>query len=595
MSDQSTAEGSGAGLCCDPEPAVSTHPQDIDYIRSNIPCQWACPAHTNIPGYILANSRDDLDASWLINRASNLLPGVLGRICSRPCEEACRHGDPDLGTPVGICHLKRVAADGRSLDVPPGEFRFPDSGFEVGIVGAGPAGLACAHSLALFGHRVKIYEMESAPGGMLRFGIPAFRLPRSVIDEEVGFITALGVEIEYGVRVGADVTLADLLERHDAVVVTAGCYSAYELDIPGTDREGVHSGLDFMVRINTGDRPAVGRRTVVIGGGFTAFDCARSALRLGAEEVSICILGVEELLSVTDEEIIEAKREGVAIRSLLTSLEITGSDRVEGVRLARNRLGGVDERGRRRTIPIEGSEFTLTADTVIAAIGQKPEPALAGSGLADEPVFAADGSSNIEGLWAAGDFLSGSSTVIESVGRAKAVATRIDTRLSGRTRREEIVTIDPATDTDRRRDWDFIDRQEMPLLPLTERLAGQEVEVEQGLDGSGAEAEARRCYLCNLKYEIDIDGCIYCRWCIDQCPRECIGLARTIEPGEGYLGETIEWTEHWDKTAGIVIDSSRCIRCGICLRICPTRCIGVRLVNLVERFISDDEEADDDR
>jgi len=589
MADLSGERRSGEKFCCDPEARISTHPQDIDYIRTNIPCQWACPAHTNIPAYILANSRGDLDDSWLINRASNLLPGILGRICSRPCEEACRHGDPDLGESVGICHLKRVAADGRSLSAPPEEFRFPASGHTVGIVGAGPAGLACAHSLALFGHEVTIYEKEAEPGGMLRYGIPAFRLPRSVITEEVGFITSLGVGIECGVTVGEETTLEHLCRRHDAVVVTAGCYEPYELQIPGTDGRGFYSGLDFMVRVNTGERPEVGRQVIVIGAGFTAFDCARTARRLGAEDVSICILGVEELLTVTREEIVEAKREGIRIRSLLTSLEITGGEEVAGVRFARNRLGGIDERGRRRTTPIEGSEFELPADTVIAAIGQQPDHEAALSGFEAPPEFSDDGTSTRDGLWAAGDFLSGASTVIEAVGRAKTVATAVDARLSGRVRRQERVRIDPGTDTPRERAYDFIERQEMPLLSMAERLAERDGEVEQGLAEDAATAEARRCYLCNLKYEIDIDGCIYCRWCIDQCPRDCIGLARRIEPTGGHLGEEIEWTGKWDEAAGIVIDSDRCIRCGICLRICPTRCIGVREVSLVEEFLVAEE------
>ncbi len=573
----------------DPSPRVSEHPQDFDYIRANIPCQWACPAHTNIPGYIFANSNEHFDASYLINRVSNLLPGILGRICSRPCEDACRHGDPDLGESVAICHLKRAAADRREEKVPPEGQVFERTGKTVGVVGAGPAGLAAAHSLAVFGHDVVVYEQLDHAGGMLWYGIPEFRLPSAVIDEEVGFIERLGVEFRYGQRLGEDFTAADLLERHDAAIVSAGCTRPYELGIPGVDLKGLYAGLDFMMRINRGEAPEVGERVIVIGAGFTAFDCARSALRCGSKDVSICILGVEELLTVTREEVLEAKRENIRIESLLRSLEIIGTDTVEGVRFARNRLGGIGERGERITTPIEGSEFVMPADTVITAVGQQPERSFSATGLDRQPVFDGDGRSDIEGLFITGDYLTGAATVIQSIGLARQTATLVDEHLMGRTRRKAVVTIDPGEDTHRQRSWDFIEHQETPLLPTGDRFDGHSAEVELGLTPEQNLEESKRCYLCNLKYEIHIPDCIYCRWCIDQCPRNCIGLVKSVESTGGHLGTAIEWTEHWDEVAGIVIDNERCIRCGICLRICPTQCIYVRLVNMAERMVLEGE------
>jgi len=563
----------------------------MDYIRANIPCQWDCPARTNIPGYISANYGEHFDASYLINRASNLLPGILGRICSRPCEDACRHGDPDLGESVAICPLKRVAADRRQEKVPPEAQVFGETGKTVAVVGAGPAGLAAAHSLAIFGHTVVVYEQLDHAGGMLWYGIPEFRLPSAVIEEEIGFIENLGVEFRFGERLGVDFNVADLLERHDAAVVSAGCTRPYRLDIPGVDLKGFYTGLDFMMRINRGETPEVGERVIVIGAGFTAFDCARSALRCGARDVSICILSVEEELTVTREEVLEAKRENVRIESLLRSLEILGVKTIEGVRFARNRLGGVDEKGERITTPIEGSEFVMPTDTVIAAIGQQPERDHTAIGLDREPGFDKAGVGDIEGLFITGDYLTGASTVIGSIGKAKETATLVDTWLMGRTRRKAQVTIDPTEDTHRRRSWDFIERQEMPLLPLEDRFEGHSAEVELGLTPEQNIEESKRCYLCNLKYEIHIPDCIYCRWCIDQCPRECIGLVKEIKPTGGHLSADIAWTERWDEVAGIVIDNDRCIRCGICLRICPTRCIYVRLVNLIDRY--DAEEVAD--
>lgn len=573
-------------------PRRSTHPRDIDYIRTNIPCQWACPALTNVPAYILAIYERDYGRSCAINRASNLFPGILGRICSRPCESACRHGESDLGEPVAICYLKRAAADNKNSDCRFTEDAFDATGKTVGIVGAGPAGLAAAHSLALFGHRVTLYEALPELGGMLAYGIPVFRLPRPVLRDEIQDVLRRGVEVVPGTRLGSDITTADLLERHDSVLLAAGCYRPNRLGVPGEDLPGVYPGLEFMVKVNQGNPPSVGRRVAVIGGGFTGMDCARSSLRLGAEEVRIHTLETEEDLTVTREEILETKREGVKLVSLVTTVAILGNGRAEGLRLMRNRFGSA-QGGERVPVPIEGSEFQVPADTIIAAIGQKPEPELAASGLDHEPRFDAEtGASQIPGLFSAGDFLRGPSTVIEAIGHARRVAAEIDAFLVGRRRRRHTVTVDPAADTHRKRSWDFIPQNHMPTLKLEQRLHPPDTEVETGYDPQLADTEARRCYLCSLKYEICIPDCIYCRWCMDVCPRDCIGLAMEVDAADGLHSDTIRWTTRWDSAAAIVIDNDRCIRCGECLRICPTQCIHVTSVNLTESLVAQREGSD---
>ncbi len=571
----------------------SSHSQDLDYIRTNIPCQWACPARTDIPAYIGAIEGGDCDRSYGINRAANLMPGVLGRICSRPCEEACRHGESDLGEPVAICSLKRFAADGASQKGS-AEHRLTDTGKTVGVVGAGPAGAAVAHSLTLFGHQVTVYEACPEPGGMLRYGIPAFRLPREIIAEELGQLLAPPIDLQCGVRLGADVSLADLRSRHDAVVLAAGCYRPRQLAVPGEQLPGVLSGLDFVMRVNSGEEISVGNRVVVIGGGFTAMDCARLALRLGAEEVSIHVLPVEEDLEVTKEEIFETKREGIRLASLVTAVAIEGEDQVEAVRFVRNRMGRASPDGLRQPEPIADSDFTVPADTVITAIGQTPDEALYSLGPEQAAqVDAEQGTSSIDGIFAAGDGARGASTVIEAIGHGRQVAERVDHFLMGRTARQAVVEGEPTSDTHRQRSWDFLPRQHLPTVPVSERLSDPNVEVEAGYPQPMAQTQSQRCYLCNLKYEIDIPHCIYCRWCIEACPRACIHLVAEVPSGEQPRGGGLRRTTKWNEVAGIVIDADRCIRCGECYRVCPTLCISVTRVDLVERLASEERPSHD--
>lgn len=562
---------------------VSSHPRDIDYVRTNIPCQWACPARTNVPAYIEAIHTGDPTLSYALHRRSNLFPGCLGRVCSRPCEDHCRHGEPDLGQPVAICSLKRVAADYRDPGPPAEEYRLPNTGKSVGIVGGGPSGLAAAHSLTLLGHSVTVYEMMSQLGGMLLYGIPRFRLPSRIIAEECANITDLGVEVRTGAKLGRDVTVEELLQRHDAVLVATGCYEPYRLGVPGEDLQGVLSGLEFMMAVNRGERLAVGKRVAVVGGGFTAMDCARMARRLGAERVSIWIRETEQDLLVTKEEVHEVKVEGIRIGSLSATTAIVGETRVEGIRFARTKLRTDPASGMKLPQSIPDSEFEVPVETVIVAIGQM---SLLGReiGRPGSPVdFEADsGRSSLPGLFAAGDCNGGASTVIEAIAHGRSVADRVDEYLVGERRHRRVVTVEPWRDTHRQREWDFIERAEMPQIGLQCRLADGSAEVEQGFGADLGAEEAKRCYLCGLKYEIHVPDCIYCRWCIDLCPRDCIHLVEGLDgTDEGHV--QLREAKEWNRAAGIVIDNDRCIRCGICLRICPTQCISVAQVSLVDQ------------
>ncbi len=573
--------------------SYSTAPEDFYYMGVNIPCQGACPAETNIPAYIRALFEEAYDDSYEINRAANILPGVLGRICSRPCEEKCRHGEPELGKPVNICHIKRAASDYRkklpaSLAPP-----LADLHKSVAIIGSGPAGLAAAHDLSTVGVSVTIYEALPKPGGMLRYGIPEFRLPRPLLDQEINRIFEKGVRLVTGTRIGVHTNLEALLADHDAVLLAAGCYEPKSLDVPGEGLPGVCSGLEFMMDICSGKTPVVGKRVLVIGAGFTAFDCARSALRLGAEDVAICLRRTEEDLAVTREEVLETKIEGVKIHSLMLSRRMVGAEKVEGVEFVRTRPGALQTNGKRSIAPIEGSDFFLPADSVIVAAGQKAASfkySVEGPGEKGQEVMADQVSSyetTVQGIYMAGDCLTGPSTVIEAIGMGRGAAEQILRDLTGNPVREKVVRMEEVRTTDRRRVWDFLPRQEMSVLkPLKDRLTRMDKEVETGLSPENAAEEAKRCYLCYLHYEIDLDRCIYCRYCMDVAPRDCIKLVDTVKTNDvGAVTGFVE-TNDWGGVNAVVIDNSRCIRCGECLRACPVDCISVTRVELTERNVT---------
>ena len=567
----------------------STDPADFHYMKVNVPCQVACPAYTNIPAYIRTLYEGRYDRSYELNRIVNVLPGVLGRICSKPCEDVCRHGEAELGEPVNICHIKRAASDLLETGHVYREHLFAPLGKTVCVVGAGPAGLAAAHDLAAVGFEVELLEAFDEPGGMLLYGIPDFRLPRDVLEQEVDSILRLGVTLKTGVKVNRDVSIEELLERHDAVLIAAGCYTAVELGVEGEELPGVLSGLDFVIEVNSGGKPAVGKKTLVLGAGFTAFDCARLALRLGSEEVEICLRATEEDLQVTADEVAEAKNEGVKIHGLMASNRIIGNGRVTGVEFSRTRPAGARPDGRRKVEAIPDSEFVVAADTVIVAIGQSAQ-SLGGPGDKDDRgVVRVDSESfrtSTPGLYAAGDFVTGPTTVIDAIARGRSAAERLAEDLTGKHFRQWAVRIQEATITDRDRAWDFIPRTEMPAVtPASDRFDPPEREVELGFSAEQAHSESRRCYLCYLHYEIDIERCIYCRYCIDVAPRDCIKLVKEVQTNEvGAVIGLVE-TTNWQDVNAVIIDNERCIRCGECVRVCPVDCISVSKVELVERLL----------
>ena len=577
----------------------SDDPRDVGWVQENIPCQTACPASTNIPAYIRAIEQKDYGRAYEINREANVLPGVLGRICSRPCEDVCRHGQPGNGKSVNICHLKRAASDLKHIGHRITESLYTPSGKQVAIVGAGPAGVAAAHDLSLLGHDVTIFERETDPGGMLRYGIPEFRLPRDILKVELHNALRLGVELRTGAEVGTgegQTPLAKLRKDFDAVLLSTGSMAPVSLPLregPGQDDptaiKGVEYGLYFLMELHRGEKKKVGKRVAVVGAGFTALDCARVAKRLGAEEVTIHIRTAEDYIPVAKDEIFEAKREGIRIKGLRSPVGlIVGDDgALHGVEFVQNRLGGWRENGRRQAIAIEGSEFTEHCDTLLIAIGQRTindylDIKLGldrwGSVETDK-----DGKTSQEGIFAAGDFVSGPTTIIEAIGRGRHVANGIDTWLMGHQRRRQVVRIEPVAQPLRERAFDFIEAQHMPTATLEKRTRGLNCEVETGYGAKLAGTESKRCYLCNLKYQINVDNCIYCRACIEVAPKNCIKLVEGVEIREDGTYGSLHETRKWDEVGAIWIDNNECIRCGACFMVCPTKCITITRNEFVTR------------
>ncbi|NOZ60795.1 MAG: FAD-dependent oxidoreductase [Calditrichaeota bacterium] len=542
------------------QPIISTDIIDRKWIDVNIPCKNACPIRTDIPGYIQAIMDGDYEKAYLVNRRDNVLPSILGRVCHHPCESACRHGWDGNGDPVSICFLKRSAAD---YGMKPVEIEIVPNGKTVAIIGSGPSGLTAANDLAQLGYAVTIFEQFDEPGGMLRYGLPEFRLPRDIVQQDVQSILDFGVELKTNIRVAGNEKLKQLADEFDAVVVAGGCMAPKTLDLPGIGAKGSFYGLEFMMAGNQEKIDYPIRNVIVIGGGFTAVDCARLAYRLGAEKITIVFLYTREMMSAGPHEIEAMEAEGVEFAFLVTpNVVLEKNGKVTGLRLLRNEL--LQSRSI-KTIP--DSDFEIEADTIVFAIGQKGET----------DVVDPEEKEKIPNLFFAGDFRNGASTVIEAAADGRKMAREVHTVLSGK-KFEEYVKIEPAAGTGRKREFDFIPRQPMDELPLRERR-DKTKEVELGFSQEKALVESRRCYLCHYNFQIDISRCIYCLACIDVMPVDCIKMATNIEiADDGNL--IYEETKKWSEVQAIVIDNNKCIRCGNCYRACPVNCITISKYSL---------------
>jgi formate dehydrogenase major subunit len=467
----------------------------------------------------------------------------------------------------------------------------------VAVIGAGPAGIAVSRELAMKGFQVTAFDSLPYAGGTMLIGVPAFRLPREAIEMDVKLVERLGVRFVFNTTIGTDVTFDQLQADFDAIAITAGAMNAVVLDIPGAELEGVQYGVDFMKKANLGQELTVGRDVVIIGGGYTAMDCSRTSLRHGADNVAIVYRRTRSELVVDEEELGETEREGVRMEFLASPVEILGEDgHVTGVRFVRNKLGEPDASGRRSPVPIPGSEFVIAADTVIPAVSQAADLTF----LPVESTFEinrgrlkvdpATYATNVRGVFACGDFVTGPTTLIEAAGHGKKCAYAIDRYLSGRT--DVTVTPNVKITSSWRHEmpefYDVLPRQHIPMVPLAARIPSADpavnfsTPVELGYGASQAVAESTRCLMCNFNIWFDPFRCVLCGACADVCPEGVIHMVDINQlKTEGLLPE-VEEAYGWSQGAAMVLDEERCIRCALCVKRCPFDAITMERFELQE-------------
>ncbi len=571
--------------------------KDFDWLEKNIPCQTACPAGTDIPEYLAAIAKGDHQYAYHINLVDNVFPAILGRVCSRPCEDECRHGWEGNGDSVAICFSKRSAADFANREpvvLPP---VFPATGKKIAVIGAGVAGLAAARDLALWGHAVTVYEKHWSPGGMLNQGIPEFRLPRDLIEKEIKQIEMVGVDIICSTEIGRHIMMADLLADNDAVIMAAGTLRPNILGLEGRELGGIRHGLDFLLAANETDECKIAGDVIVVGGGFTAMDCARTAFRYGVNSVRVLYRRSQTEMLITPGELEELEHEGIPMEYMVSPVSYIGNGKINTMRFARTELGEPDDSGRRRPIPVEGSEFDVPADAVLLATGQFPatdwiDESLRSRFVGDDQWLLSGKAEEtaVDKVFVAGDFAIGASTLIDAIGHAKDCARKVDAFLTGEQRLTDVAIIEDATTTGRKREMDFIPLNTMPTIPLEERTLT--AEVESGYAESMAEEEATRCYLCHYNFEIDNDLCIYCDGCLRVKPVEnCIVKVSSLDYDANGRIIGYNRSESAMDYNLLYIDQNECIRCGACVDVCPVDCIPVQKVN--KRVVKSSELYDD--
>lgn len=576
------------------------------------PCQLNCPAKTDCQGYVGLIANGEYDAAIKLIKNKIPLPASIGRVCPHPCEKACRR--KNVEEPINIAQLKAFAAD---MDLKSDSYVpecKPASGKTVAVIGGGPAGLTAAYYLTIMGHSVTVYDMMDKMGGMLRYGIPQYRLPKEVLDKEIAIIEKTGVKLVNNVKLGKDFTIKSLKEQNDAVIVAVGAWKSSSMRTPGEDLEGVYGGIDFLRAVIKGNAPEIGEKVAICGGGNTAMDACRTAVRLGAKEVYVIYRRTRNEMPADKLEIDEAEEEGVTYKFLTNPLSFNGENgKLKSVTLQLMELGEPDASGRRKPVPIEGKTEEIELDSVILAIGQKlvaedvSELTLNNRGNieADPDFFTTD----IEGVFAIGDATNrGASIAIEAIGEADRCARAVDAFLNGQaldTRVPYISKRDEST-------IDYSDREQKSRL--NPKVLAPEVrnknfdEVSLGFTEEEAQEEAKRCLECGCreyfkckllkvaqrydimperfkgvmpqKYTHDENAfierntakCILCGLCVRSC-REVMNLSSIGLLGRGFTTDV-------SPAFSLPLDRTNCNNCGLCVQLCPTG-------SLTEKFALD--------
>ncbi|MEZ5653628.1 MAG: FAD-dependent oxidoreductase [Burkholderiaceae bacterium] len=596
------------------------HPTDVtqpDHFHKVVDCQWACPAHTPVPEYIRLIAQQRYGDAYLINWRSNVFPGVLGRTCDRPCEPACRRGrveDESLTgsrrEPVAICRLKRVAADLKE-DI---RERLPKAGplngKRVACVGAGPASMTVARDLAPLGYQITVFEQDPVAGGFIRTQIPRFRLPESVIDEEIGYIVGMGnIELRTGQRIDSMRALLD--QGFDAVFVGSGAPRGRDLDIPGRQEAGanIHVGIDWLASVAFGHTTAIGKRVVVLGGGNTAMDCCRTARRLGGENVQVIVRSGFDEMKASPWEKEDAMHEGIPIRNFMVPKSFVHENgRLSGVVFEKVEAR-YDENGRRRLVNVGEPDETVPCDDVLMAIGQEnafpwieTDCGIAfdewGMPVLDEATL----QSSEPRVFFGGDAALGPKNIIWAVAHGHEAAISIDRFLAGAPVGERPAPgMNLVSQKMGIHEWSYDNdvsievRHKVPWAEANQALASIRVEVELGFDAETAWHEAQRCLNCDVQTVFAAPLCIECDACADICPTDCISFVpngseadlrtRLRAPAQNleqdlYISDDL-------KTGRVMVkDEDVCLHCGFCAERCPTGAWDMRksLINMTHAY-----------
>jgi NADPH-dependent glutamate synthase beta subunit-like oxidoreductase len=586
-----------------------TNIKDPDYFHKVVDCQWACPAHTPVPEYIRMIANGQYADAYMVNWKSNVFPGILGRTCDRPCEPACRRTRVEE-EPVAICRLKRVAADfkgdvsGRMPPEPTAR-----NGKRIALVGAGPAALTVARDLAPLGYELVIYDRDTRAGGMIRSQIPKFRLPEEVIDEEVGYIAALGPELRLGQDVGSLKALLD--DGYDAVFVGSGAPRGRDLPLPGRQEAAanIHIGIDWLSSVSFGHVKSIGRRVIVLGGGNTAMDCCRSARRLGGEDVKVIVRSGYEEMKASPWEKQDAVQEDIPILNYLVPKEFKHDNgRLCGMTFEKV-MAEFDARGRRRLVPTGEPDHFFACDDVLVAVGQENAFPWIERGIGldfnewDMPVVSeVTHQSTNPRVFFGGDAAFGPKNIIWAVAHGHQAAISIHKFCQGEDvndRPPPMVTL--VSQKMGIHEWSYDNavsldlRFKVPHRDKLQALKDIKSEVELGFDKELGFAESQRCLNCDVQTVFSDRLCIECDACLDICPVDCISFTENDDEAALRLHlmapahnlDQALYVSGALKTGRIMAkDEDVCLHCGLCAERCPTGAWDM------QRFLIDVAQAD---